>query len=100
MIAYLLSPCVALGLSHIISVHAASSQVDLGLSLGTPFTCFHHHLMYMMEHLLPKSGEAQNRDRRKSTWGMSDVCARGAELIAVCVVDARNRKRNHSSGGV
>ncbi|KAJ8046381.1 tRNA-dihydrouridine(20a/20b) synthase [NAD(P)+]-like [Holothuria leucospilota] len=29
--------------------------VDLGLSLGTPFTCFHHHLIQMLEQGLPKA---------------------------------------------
>ncbi|GFR72903.1 tRNA-dihydrouridine synthase [Elysia marginata] len=28
--------------------------LDLSLSLGTSFNCFHHHLMFMMEHLLPR----------------------------------------------
>lgn len=29
--------------------------LDISLSLGTPFTCFHHHLIFMLEHLLPKA---------------------------------------------
>ncbi|XP_021240270.1 tRNA-dihydrouridine(20a/20b) synthase [NAD(P)+]-like isoform X2 [Numida meleagris] len=28
--------------------------VDIALELGTPFTCFHHHLMYMMERITSK----------------------------------------------
>uniref|UniRef100_A0A0B7A037 tRNA-dihydrouridine synthase n=2 Tax=Arion vulgaris TaxID=1028688 RepID=A0A0B7A037_9EUPU len=29
--------------------------LDISLSLGTPFSCFHHHLIFMLEHLLSKS---------------------------------------------
>ncbi|XP_066298743.1 tRNA-dihydrouridine(20a/20b) synthase [NAD(P)+]-like isoform X2 [Branchiostoma lanceolatum] len=29
--------------------------VDLSIKLGTHFTCFHHHLMYMFERVTPKS---------------------------------------------
>lgn len=28
--------------------------VDIALEHGTPFTCFHHHLMYMMERITSK----------------------------------------------
>ena len=29
-------------------------QLDLSLSLGTSFNIFHHHLMFMLEHQLPR----------------------------------------------
>ena len=32
-------------------------QVDIALSLGTPFTSFHHHLMYMLEKVTSKAGK-------------------------------------------
>lgn len=28
--------------------------VDIALEHGTPFTCFHHHLMYMLERITSK----------------------------------------------
>lgn len=28
--------------------------VDIALEQGTPFTCFHHHLMYMLERVTSK----------------------------------------------
>ncbi len=30
--------------------------VDISLGIGTPFPCFHHHLMFMMESVLSRSG--------------------------------------------
>ena len=42
--------------SALISLMMLSSyQVDLSLSMGTAFTIFHHHLIYMLEHIMPKS---------------------------------------------
>jgi len=32
-------------------------QVDLALSVGTPFNCFHHHLAYMAEEVMSKPGK-------------------------------------------
>ena len=32
------------------NVYSIYLQVDMGLSVGTPFPCFHHHLIYMLEH--------------------------------------------------
>jgi tRNA-dihydrouridine synthase 4 len=32
--------------------------VDKALKSGTKFTCFHHHLIYMLEDVLPKSGRS------------------------------------------
>lgn len=29
--------------------------LDITLGLGTPFTSFHHHLIYMCEHIMTKS---------------------------------------------
>ena len=31
-----------------------SLQVDIALSLGTPFQIFHHHLIDMLDHILPR----------------------------------------------
>jgi len=31
-------------------------QVNIALSVGTPFSCFHHHLMYMLEKVTTKAG--------------------------------------------
>ncbi|XP_059169138.1 tRNA-dihydrouridine(20a/20b) synthase [NAD(P)+]-like [Physella acuta] len=36
-------------------IQCIKDWVDISLSLGTPFSCFHHHLIFMMEHLLPKA---------------------------------------------
>lgn len=33
-------------------------QVKIALSLGTPFQCFHHHLIYMLEKIM---GRAERR---------------------------------------
>lgn len=30
-------------------------QMNIALSTGTPFSCFHHHLIFMLEHVLTKS---------------------------------------------
>ncbi|RUS72918.1 hypothetical protein EGW08_019314 [Elysia chlorotica] len=35
-------------------VECVKDWLDLSLSLGTPFSCFHHHLMFMLDHLLPR----------------------------------------------
>lgn len=32
-------------------------QVDLALSVGTSFNCFHHHLAYMAEEVMNKPGK-------------------------------------------
>ena len=61
-------------LRQFLSMLPLLSQVEVGLSLGTPFTCFHHHLMYMMEHLLPKSGEMQDRWTHNSARDISGAC--------------------------
>ena len=29
-------------------------QIDIALSLGTPFHIFHHHLIEMLDHVLPR----------------------------------------------
>lgn len=36
-------------------VECIKDWLDLSLSLGTSFNCFHHHLIYMLEHLLPRA---------------------------------------------
>ncbi|GFO43581.1 tRNA-dihydrouridine synthase [Plakobranchus ocellatus] len=35
-------------------VECIKDWVNLSLSLGTPFSCFHHHLIFMLESLLPR----------------------------------------------
>ena len=37
-------------------------QVDVALSLGTPFTNFHHHLIYMLEKVTTKAGKNKDGD--------------------------------------
>jgi tRNA-dihydrouridine synthase 4 len=36
----------------------AAEWVELALSSGTPFPCFHHHLMYMLEGVMSRSGSS------------------------------------------
>ncbi|KAI8771698.1 tRNA-dihydrouridine(20a/20b) synthase [NAD(P)+] [Biomphalaria glabrata] len=36
-------------------LHCIQDWVDIALSLGTSFSIFHHHLILMLEHLLPKA---------------------------------------------
>lgn len=53
--------------------------IDIALEHGTPFTCFHHHLMYMMERISSKqekrvfnvlSSTSAVLDYLKSTYGV------------------------------
>lgn len=53
--------------------------IDIALEHGTPFTCFHHHLMYMMERITSKqekrvfnvlSSTSAVLDYLKSTYGV------------------------------
>ncbi|KAL9959864.1 hypothetical protein ACROYT_G033228 [Oculina patagonica] len=37
------------------SRQCVADWVDIALSIGTPFTCFHHHLMYMLEKVTTKA---------------------------------------------
>ncbi|BFZ10945.1 hypothetical protein BsWGS_13984 [Bradybaena similaris] len=36
-------------------VDCIKDWMDIALSTGTPFSCFHHHLIFMLEHVLTKS---------------------------------------------
>ncbi|XP_022095653.1 tRNA-dihydrouridine(20a/20b) synthase [NAD(P)+]-like [Acanthaster planci] len=35
--------------------HCVQQWLDISLSLGTPFQCFHHHLIYMMEKMVMRA---------------------------------------------
>lgn len=52
-------------------LQCVTDWVDIALSLGTPFSCFHHHLMYMLEKVTTKA-ERRVFSELKSTAAVLD----------------------------
>ena len=50
----LANPAMFSGYQHT-PVDCIKNWVDVSLRLGTPFTCFHNHLIYMMDKIVSKS---------------------------------------------
>ncbi|XP_063845447.1 tRNA-dihydrouridine(20a/20b) synthase [NAD(P)+]-like isoform X2 [Scylla paramamosain] len=48
------NPALYAGHTHT-PLECVREWVHLALSTGTPFTCFHHHLIYMLEHTLTRA---------------------------------------------
>lgn len=47
------NPSLFTGTDHV-TKECIKDWVDISLSYGTTFTSFHHHLMFMLEHIMPK----------------------------------------------
>ncbi len=67
-------------------------QVDIALSLGTPFTAFHHHLMFMFEKVQPKAGDYfyTSRNRYSCLQNNSTISMKSLQVASSSLANLYN----------